>query len=87
MSIQRAEGDTYAIKTGLMSFDDATSQARQFPQDWVHDNGLTLRHQYYKYASAFIVGEVELPYDGGLPCFVRLNKRKVERKLEAYAAT
>ena len=86
ISIQRAEGDTYEFKTGLISIDEACGASRVFPQDWVHENELTLKHQYYKYASAFIQGEVTLPYDGGLPFFARLNKRKIERKLEVYAA-
>ena len=86
VSMSRVDGETYGVTTSTISLEEATGQERAFPADWVHDNSITLKHQFYKYASPFIQDELELSFDGGLPFFVRLSKRKIERKLEAYAS-
>lgn len=84
VTLQRGDGDGYTAEVSFVALDEATTQAKVFPEDWVHENSVTLRHQFYKFAIPLIQDEVALPHDNGLPVYVRLAKNRIDRKLESY---
>lgn len=80
----RSDSDSDSSECSFVDLGSFPTQPKAFPAEWVHDNGVTLRHQFYKYALPLIQGEIKLPHENGLPTYVRLSKNRVERKLESY---
>jgi 6-phosphofructokinase 1 len=44
-----------------------------------------MNFNFYKYALPLIQGEVQVPYENGVPDLVQLNMEKVGRKLGAHS--
>ena len=63
-------GSRYEV--GCVPFADMAANAKFFPSDWISSNTMTLNHSMVKYALPLIQGEVAVPYEKGLPCFVTL---------------
>jgi 6-phosphofructokinase 1 len=45
-----------------------------------------LNFQFFRYATPLIQGEVAVPYDNGLPSYVRLAKSRVDKMLPSHEA-
>lgn len=82
LGLLRGESEGYSVDVSLSPLSSEPLQPKSLPQDWIHDNGLSLRHQFHKYAIALIQGEVRLPYDNGLPLYAQLGRHRIDRKLE-----
>ena len=84
LTLMPAEGEGATSEVGFVALDQITTQPKPFPEEWVNENAVTLRHQLFKYAMPLIQGETPVPYVDGLPAYVRLVKNRIDRKLEAY---
>ena len=74
MSMKRKDVDGYGVEMEWVALDEVTSQAKVFPTEWVHENAVSLRHHFLKYAQPLIQGEITLPHENGLPNYVALSK-------------
>ncbi len=85
VTLLRGDSDQYSCETGLAPLSEVANGVKALPVDWIHEDGVSMNHQFYKYAHPLIQGEVAVPYDSGLPVFAHLKKEKVKKRLEAYS--
>lgn len=81
VTLLRADSSDYKCETGLASLSEIANQVKPFPSQWVNEDGISLNYQFHKYATPLIAGEVQVPFENGLPNFVRISSAKVEKKL------
>jgi 6-phosphofructokinase len=86
VTLLRGDGDNYTCETGLSSLAEVVGNLKKLPSEWVNEDGVSLNFQFFRYATPLIQGEVSVPYDNGLPSFVRLGKQSVDKTLGAYEA-
>jgi len=80
----RGDGDHYTCETGLTALADLAGNVKKLPGEWINEDGVSLNFQFYRYATPLIQGEVTVPFDNGLPAFIRLTKDSVDKLLPAY---
>lgn len=85
VTLLRGEADQYVCETGLADLHEVANGVKKLPAEWVNEDGISMNFQYNRYALPLIQGEVEIPYVHGAPQFARLQKRRVDRLLAAYA--
>ncbi len=85
ITLQRVESDSYACETGLADLTEVSAGTKRIPADWINDDGVSMNYPFVKYALPLIQGEVEAPFENGLPVFVKLKRLQVEKQLQAYA--
>ena len=85
ITLQRTESDTYACETGLADLSEVSEGTKRVPDDWINDDGVSMNYPFIKYALPLIQGEVEAPFDNGLPVFSKLKRLKVDKQLAGYA--
>ncbi|HVU16892.1 MAG TPA: 6-phosphofructokinase [Candidatus Didemnitutus sp.] len=86
VTLVRGDGDHYTCETGLTALADLAGNVKKLPSEWVNEDGVSLNFQFYRYATPLIQGEVTVPFDNGLPAFIRLNKDSVDKTLPGYEA-
>ncbi|HEY4301188.1 MAG TPA: 6-phosphofructokinase [Candidatus Didemnitutus sp.] len=86
VTLVRGDGDHYTCETGLTALADLVGNVKKMPAEWVNEDGVSLNFQFYRYATPLIQGEVTVPFDNGLPSFIRLTKESVDKALPAYEA-
>ena len=84
ITLVRGDSDSYVCETGLADLSEIANGIKSLPAAWINEDGISLSYQFVKYASPLIQGEVEVPYENGLPRFVKLGKVHVDRVLPAY---
>jgi 6-phosphofructokinase 1 len=67
--------------TGLQPLTDIANVEHFIPRDWVSEDGFLPNDKFVEYARPLVEGEVKVPFEGGLPKYVVLEKSKVEKKL------
>lgn len=84
VTLLRAEKEIYECVTGLSPLSEIANGVKQVPSDWINENGISMNQAFTKYAQPLIQGEKYPEYTDGLPEFVRLRGRRVEKTLEAF---
>jgi len=84
VTLLRGEGDTYSCHTGLAPLSEIANGEKKLPENWINEDGVSMNFNFYKYALPLIQGEVEVPFDQGVPAFAALRREKVERTLAPY---
>jgi len=84
VTLVRGEADQYSCETGLADLNEVANGVKKLPAEWVNEDGVSMNFQYHRYAQPLIQGEVEIPYNHGLPMFAHLNKGRVEKVLGGY---
>lgn len=84
VTLVRGEGETYTCVTGLADLSEIANGVKKLPESWINEDGVSMNFNFYKYALPLIQGEVQVPYENGVPDLVQLNMEKVERKLGAH---
>ncbi len=84
LTLVRGDGEGYTTEISYTALEEVIVQPKCFPADWIHENHVTLRHQFYKYGVPLIQGEVELPHENGLPRYVRMVNNLIDRELEGF---
>lgn len=54
---------------------------KHFPETWIAEDKISISYQFNKYVMPLVQGEVQVPYENGLPAYVRLAKSKVPQQL------
>ena len=85
ITLLRGNGDQYSSETGLADLDEVANGVKTVPAEWINEDGISLNFQFLKYAMPLIQGEVEIPYDNGIPRYAALDHIRVDRKLAAYS--
>ena len=84
VTLVRGEGETYTCETGLADLSEIANGVKKLPESWINEDGVSMNFNFYKYALPLIQGEVQVPYENGVPDLVQLNMEKVGRKLGAH---
>ena len=84
VTLVRGDGDNYTCETGLSALSDVVGNLKRLPKEWINEDGVSLNFQFFRYATPLIQGEVTVPYDNGLPAYVRLTRESVNKTLPAY---
>lgn len=85
ITLVRGDSDPYTCDTGLADLDEIANGVKTVPVDWINEDGVSLNYQFVKYALPLIQGEVQPPYENGVPKYVALEKFRVGKKLEPYS--
>ena len=80
----RGEGDTYSCETGLAPLSEIANGVKEIPHDWISDDGVSMTAKFIKYAQPLISGEVQVPFENGVPAYVRLSKKRVRKVLDPH---
>ena len=68
-----------SAKPDLLLFLRLQMALKEIPSDWIAEDGVSMTAKFIKYCQPLIQGEVEVPYENGLPAYVRLSKRRFVR--------
>ncbi|CAA6676555.1 MULTISPECIES: 6-phosphofructokinase [unclassified Lentimonas] len=85
VTLVRGDGDTYTCETGLAPLSEIANGVKKLPESWINEDGVSMNYNFYKYALPLIQGEVEVPYENGVPTFAKLKMVKIPRKLGAHS--
>ena len=85
VTLLRSDGENYKCETGLVELSEVANGVKKFPESWINEDGVSMNFNFYKYALPLIQGEVQVPYENGVPSFAKLKMVKVDRKLDAHA--
>ena len=84
VTLLRADSDTYACETGLTPLSDIANGVKMLPREWIHEDGVSMNHQFFRYAQPLIEGEVTLKYNKGVPEFAHLARKRVRKTLDPH---
>ena len=73
VTLVRSEADVYSCETGLADLNEVANGVKKLPAEWVNEDGISMNFQYHRYALPLIQGEVDIPYNNGMPVFAHLN--------------
>lgn len=85
VTLLRGDTDEYTCETGLTSLSSIANGVKMLPTEWIHEDGVSMNHQFFRYALPLIEGEVKIEYKKGVPEFAHLARRRVRKELEPYA--
>ncbi|WP_269524349.1 6-phosphofructokinase [Coraliomargarita parva] len=84
VTLLRGDTDSYTCETGLAPLAEIANGVKKLPETWINEDGVSMNYNFYKYALPLIQGEVQVPYDNGVPALIQLKKDKIERKLAPH---
>jgi len=87
VTLIRGDSDQYTCETGLADLSEIANGVKSLPASWINEDGVSLGFPFVKYAQPLIQGEAKVPFDNGLPQFVRLGKSLVPQVLGNYEIT
>ena len=80
----RAEGENYQCDTSLAPLSEIANGVKEIPKDWISEDGVSMTAKFIKYCQPLIQGEVEVPFENGVPAYVRLSKRRIRKVLDSH---
>ncbi|WOO42262.1 6-phosphofructokinase [Rubellicoccus peritrichatus] len=84
VTLVRTESEQYGCETGLTPLSGIANQVKPLPATWINEDGVSLSFQFHKYASPLIQGEVEVPFENGIPEFVTISGNQIAKELAPY---
>jgi 6-phosphofructokinase 1 len=84
VTLLRADTDHYGCETGLAPLADIANGVKKLPREWINEDGVSMSHQFVRYAQPLIQGETTVPHETGLPVYARLEKIRVDKLLTPY---
>ena len=84
ITLLRGDGDHYTCETGLAPLTDIANGVKKLPREWINEDGVSMNHQFVRYATPLIQGETVVPHDSGLPHFAQLEKVRIGKQLPTY---
>ena len=79
--VRNTDGGTIKWGTDLQELGTVANVEHFVPREWATEDGFLPNEKFVEYARPHIEGEVKIPFEGGLPKYVTLEKSKVEKKL------
>ncbi len=86
VTLLRGDQDHYTVETGLAPLSEIANGVKKLPREWINEDGISMNHQFLRYATPLIQGETPVHYENGLPAFAKLDKVRVEKLLPAHKA-
>lgn len=83
VKLVRNAGNTWS--TDLQDLNDIANVVHLIPRDWVSEDGFLPNEKFIDYLRPLLEGEVKVPYEGGLPKYVVLEKSRVDKTLPPRA--
>lgn len=84
VTLLRGDGEHYKCETGLADLSEVANGVKKLPESWINEDGVSMNFNFYKYALPLIQGEVQVPYENGVPSLAKLKMVRVTRQLDAY---
>jgi 6-phosphofructokinase 1 len=85
ITLVREKGAKYKCTTGLAELKDVANGEKKVPKEFINENGNHITEACRKYIGPLIKGEAPITIGkDGLPVYVRLAKKWVEKKLPRY---
>jgi ATP-dependent phosphofructokinase / diphosphate-dependent phosphofructokinase len=84
VTLVRGDDERYTCETGLADLQEVANGVKHLPTNWIAEDGVSMTFQFVKYALPLIQGEVEVPRENGLPNYITLAKRRVDRVLPPH---
>lgn len=81
VGLVRTDSDTYGVETTLLSLNDAAGRYKPLPDPWLDETGMDVSYQFFKYANPLIQDEVQVPFENGLPKFIKVAGNRVTKVL------
>jgi 6-phosphofructokinase 1 len=83
-TIVRLCDDPYRWEIGSAPLAIIANQEKKMPREFISEEGYGITDACRRYLLPLIQGEEYPPYANGLPCYVRLLKREVEKRLPPF---
>lgn len=84
VTLLRGDGEQYTCETSLAPLSEIANGVKKLPESWINEDGVSMNFNFYKYALPLIQGEVEMPFEDGVPALAKLKMLKVTRKLGTH---
>ncbi len=84
VALVRGDTDKYSCETSLVDLNEGANVEKKFPESWIGENQMSINYQFTRYILPLIQGEVQVPYENGLPAYVRLANNMVDPLLPPY---
>lgn len=84
VALVRGDTDKYSCETSLVDLNEVANVEKKFPENWIGENQMSISYQFTRYILPLIQGEVQVPFENGLPSYVRLANNMVEQLLPPY---
>jgi 6-phosphofructokinase 1 len=85
ITLVREKGEKYKCTTGLAELKDVANGEKKVPREYINEKGNHITEACRKYIGPLIKGEAPITVGkDGLPVYVRLAKKRVEKKLANY---
>ncbi len=85
ITLVRAKGEKYKCTTGFAELKDVANGEKKVPKEFINEKGNHITEACRRYIGPLIKGEAPITVGkDGLPVYVRLAKKWVEKKLPSY---
>jgi 6-phosphofructokinase 1 len=85
VTLVRAEGPKYKCTTGLAQLRDVANGEKKVPKEFINDTGNHITEAMRDYVRPLVKGEAPITIGkDGLPVYVRLERKPLEKKLPKY---
>ena len=84
VSLERVSNSPYRCETGLAQLEDVANGEKKLPREWLNEAGNMPNEKFIEFARPLIEGEVEVPMEGGLPKFMRFERKWLPKKCAEY---
>ena len=81
VALVRGDTEKYSCETTLVDLASVANGVKHFPENWIGEDKISINYQFNKYILPLLQGEVAVPYENGMPAYVRLEKNEVPKKL------
>ncbi|WP_131781362.1 6-phosphofructokinase [Legionella gresilensis] len=79
--VKREQDSPYRWVIDYVELKDVANQERKMPAEFIAEDGMGITDACKRYLAPLIEGEAYPPYKNGLPMYVRLQNKLVEKKL------
>ena len=83
-TIRRLADEPYEWDIGAVELEQVANREAGLPQEYISEDGFGITAAARRYLQPLIAGEAWPPYRNGLPDYVRLNNRTVDKKLPPF---
>jgi ATP-dependent phosphofructokinase / diphosphate-dependent phosphofructokinase len=84
VTLVRSGKEPYGVTTHLEPLANIANGVKAFPDKFIGEDRMSIHPDFVRYALPLIQGELQIPYDQGLPKYAQLSAKRVARKLEKY---
>ncbi len=86
VTLVRSEKEPYSVTTQLAPLAEIANGVKAFPEKFMGEDRMSIHPEFVKYALPLIQGELQLPYDQGLPKYAQLSAKLIARRLEKHTS-